>query len=112
MGRRKLTVEKAGSDAAVVRLLGDRNQPEPSTFIVQFPGGEVEISRTTGDDYWVHVRPNTDDDVLVSEGAKVKGRLARARVDHAVPGGRVEDGEEIGFAETATHVAVLCVRDL
>ena len=103
--RRKIKVESAGDDALMVRILGDRRQPEPSTFIVQFPGGEVEIARTSDDKYWVHVRPNTADDFLVSEGAK--GRLARARVDHAIPGGFVTDGEEIGFAPSAAHVAVL-----
>ena len=38
MARRKIRVEERGSDAIGVRLLGDRNQPEPSTFIVSFPG--------------------------------------------------------------------------
>lgn len=112
MARRKINVERAGDDALVVRLLGDKRQPEPSTFLVQFPGGEVEIARTSDDRYWVHVRPNTAEDEVASDGAKKAGRLARARVDHSVPGGMVTDGEEIGFAPTANHVAVLCeVRD-
>lgn len=106
MARRKIRVEERGSDAIGVRLLGDRNQPEPSTFIVSFPGGDVEIARTLDDRYWVHVRATQPEDAVALEGLE-PGRLVRARVDHDVPGSGVKDGAEIGFAPTAVHVAVL-----
>lgn len=110
MTRRQIKIEPAGTDALRVRLLGDRTRPEPSTFLVEVPGGEIEVSRTSDDRYWVHVRPWTEDNVLLSEGTREAGRLDTARVDYAEPGGRITDGEEIGFKPGAAHVAVLLGR--
>lgn len=107
MSRRKITIETAGTDALQVRLLGDRTQPEPSTFLVKFPGGDVEVSRTSDGNYWVHVRAGSPADSEVIEGLALPGDLAQARVDYAAPDGEVTSGEEIGFKPTARHVAVL-----
>ena len=107
MSRRKITVEPAGTDAQQVRLLGDRTQPEPSTFLVKFPGGDVEVTRTNDGSYWVHVRAGSSTDSEVIEGLAVVGELAQARVDYAMPDGELTSGEEIGFRPNARHVAVL-----
>ena len=41
-----------------VRLEGNPKKPEKAYFRVAFPGGDVEVVRTTTNDYWVHVRVN------------------------------------------------------
>ena len=44
-------------------LLGDPNvKPEKPYTIIQFPGGHVEIARTSTDEYWVHVTTRHDID--------------------------------------------------
>ena len=43
-------------DAMTVLIEGDRRNPEPSTLIVKFPGGHVEIARCSDDTYWAHVQ--------------------------------------------------------
>ena len=40
-------------------LYGDKEtKPEKPHTIIHFPGGHVEISRTSDDDYWVHFSLN------------------------------------------------------
>jgi hypothetical protein len=50
-----LKVKNFGTNAQGVELLGDKKNPEHDTFIVYFPGGFVEITRCTNNDYWAHV---------------------------------------------------------
>jgi len=41
--------------ACHVILEGDKSHPEPVTVVVQFPGGQVEVSRCSNNkDYWMH----------------------------------------------------------
>lgn len=43
-------------DAVTVIFEGNkRKRIEPSTGIIKFPGGHVEVARCTNGDYWVHV---------------------------------------------------------
>lgn len=60
----------------ITELYGDPNiKIEKPYTIVGFPGGSVEISRTTDGEYWVHVatHQNTPEDM--------PGRIVDARVD-------------------------------
>jgi len=38
-----------------ITLLGEREKPEPATHIINFPGGAIEISRTSEGNYWAHI---------------------------------------------------------
>jgi len=51
------------TDAATIIFEGDKRSPEPSTGIILFPGGSVEVSRTTDGQYWAHV--------AIKEGAAI-----------------------------------------
>lgn len=52
-------------------------KPEKPYTIISFPGGDVEIARTTEGDYWVHVA------IRPAEGlAGAPGRIVGARMDH------------------------------
>ncbi len=66
-------------DACCIDIRGDIRNPEPSTAVVRFPGGHIEVSRHSDGSYWVHfgrnVRVNDpDSDVL--------GRIVESRVDY------------------------------
>lgn len=66
-------------DAVQVTFRGDPRNPEPSTAVIAFPGGHVEVSRHSDGSYWVHVARNTrinnaDEDLL--------GDIVESRLDH------------------------------
>jgi hypothetical protein len=86
-------------------LKGNPAQPEKALTIVNFPGGSVEISRTTEGDYWAHIRVNqpTDGDVLL--GFRHAGRVTDARID---PRNRYasKDSESELLAADACHFAL------
>jgi hypothetical protein len=78
---KRLKVIDFGSEVQGVRLFGDRRNPEPQYFRVAFPGGDVDVTRTTDDEYWVHVRVNTPE--KCEFGDEVMGKLVDARLDIA-----------------------------
>ena len=60
-------------------LLGDRSiKLEKPRTIVGFPGGDVEIARTSDGDYWVHVAVRGGG----RDPKQAAGRIVRARMDH------------------------------
>lgn len=75
-----LKVEHMGTAAQGIRLHGDKRNPEPDHVRIVFPGGDVEVVRTEGGDYWVHVRVDGEQDVIAESAAAV-GRLVDARLD-------------------------------
>lgn len=42
-------------DAIMIKFNGDKNSPEPSTAVIKFPGGHVEVSRCSNGSYWAHI---------------------------------------------------------
>lgn len=42
-------------DAVMVEFKGNPKNPEPSTAVIKFPGGHVEVSRTSDGRYWAHL---------------------------------------------------------
>lgn len=78
---KRLTVENFGDKVQGVHLKGDRRNPEPESFRVVFPGGDVDVVRTSDDEYWVHVRVNRPEDCVVEEMDRVPGRLVDGRLD-------------------------------
>jgi len=76
---KRLKVINFGTKVQGVSLKGDQRNPEPESFRVQFPGGDVDVVRTTDDEYWVHVRVNRPENFL-DEDAPL-GRIVDARLD-------------------------------
>jgi len=71
-----------------IQLLGDKTRrPEPATHIIEFPGGAIELSRTTDGNYWAHIIVNRDfalpDEVDGMEGAY--GEIVGSRIDYEYP---------------------------
>lgn len=42
-------------DACTIIFAGDPRRPEPSTGVVKFPGGHMEVSRCSDGTYWAHL---------------------------------------------------------
>jgi len=71
-----------------IQLLGDKTtRPEPATHIIEFPGGAIELSRTSDDNYWAHIIVNRD----FALGPDAKGMLSSlgeivgSRIDYEFP---------------------------
>lgn len=95
----------AGSDVAVVELKFNPSNPEPSHFRIVFPGGDVEVTRTSDADAWVHVRVNRpEDDVVLACDAQV-GHIVDARLD--IKGKHASETDAGDFADPDLyHLAV------
>lgn len=78
-------------DAVLVEFLGNPNSPEPSTGVIKFPGGHVEVSRCTDGTYWAHI--NTVSGVNIVEG----------RIDRKCRVEAVEDMEDVKYID---HIAI------
>ena len=104
---KRLRIIDFGETVQGVRLDGDRRNPEPESFRVAFPGGDVDIVRTTNDEYWVHVRVNSSEDVtlLQDEARVIVGQLVDARLD--IRGKHQGDTDVGDFADPGLyHLAV------
>lgn len=75
-----LKIEPMGDAALGVRLEGNRKKPEPIHFRVTFPGGNVDVVRTTDDQYWVHVCVHHRDHGAFDPDSP-EGRIVDARLD-------------------------------
>ncbi len=54
-------------DSCTVIIKGDKNSPEPTTTIIKFPGGEVEVARCSdGKSYWAHLQINESAQIIDS----------------------------------------------
>ena len=88
-----LKVQDMGTDVRGVKLAGDRRNPEPIHFRVMFPGGDVDIVRTTDDDYWIHIRVNHKEDGGDPD-RRPEAKVTDARLDLLdKPGSRVDVGD-------------------
>ena len=58
-------------DACTMTFKGDIKNPEPTLGAVKFPGGMVEVSRTSDGSYWAHL--SVEDDAIL-EGSRVDYR--------------------------------------
>lgn len=70
-----------------IRLLGDKEvKIEAAQHVIEFPGGAVEISRTTDGNYWAHLIVNRGD-VLddVSGFRSCQGQIVGSRIDYEHP---------------------------
>lgn len=75
-----LKVTRMGDKVQGVRLLGDRNNPEPETFRICLPWGDVEITRCTDGHYWAHFRVNKEGAGLFSPDDE-QGEVKSLRLD-------------------------------
>lgn len=101
-----LKIVKLGDNCHGVELHGDRTRPEHAEFRVSFPGGDVNVVRTTDGNYWIHVRVNRPTD----GPQRVMGKMIDARLD--IIGRHSDDVDRGDFADpNLHHLAVRIARD-
>ena len=91
-----------------IELLGDKTRrPEPATHIIEFPGGAIELSRTTDGNYWAHIIVNRDfalpDEIEGMEGAY--GEIVGSRIDYEFPA--EPNIVEVPNAQEVRQIAIL-----
>lgn len=94
MARSKVVHSK---DATTIILKGNKRNPEPSTSVIKFPGGHVEVSRTTDGEYWAHI--------AVDKAANIKD--SRIDYDHE---GYTKSGGKIPSVPHEEHIVHVAVR--
>lgn len=80
---------QAGKAPKRIELLGDKTKrPESAQHIIEFPGGAIELSRTTDGCYWAHIIVNRGDVVDDSEGrTSARGAIVESRIGRSYPNG-------------------------
>ena len=53
-------------DGVTTIFRGDKSNPEPSLGVIKFPGGYVEVSRTSDGEYWCHTYINESAEITDS----------------------------------------------
>jgi hypothetical protein len=87
-----------------IKLEGDKARPESAQHIIEFPGGAIELSRTTDGNYWAHIIV-TQRDVCEDAGTRQSayGRIVGSRIGRVYPGGV----EPVENAEGIEQIAIL-----
>ena len=63
-----------------------KKRPEPSCHIISFPGGYLELTRTSDDEYWAHIYVNRDGQVYDESHMQSKrGEVVDGRIDYIYP---------------------------
>jgi hypothetical protein len=92
-------------DACAIIIEGSRAKPEPTTAVIKFPGGHVEVTRCSDGTYWAHLamtRPESVDD-----GG---GTIIDSRLDY-VHGAHVHyEGKRIPPLPAAEHIEHMAIR--
>lgn len=78
-------------DAVQITFKGDRRNPEPSTGVIKFPGGHVEVTRCSDGTYWAHI--------AVIDGLNV----VEGRIDRSYGAQSVQSMQD---ADKVQHIAI------
>jgi len=89
--------------AKVIRLEGNPKKPESAQHIIIFPGGSIEVSRTTNDEYWVHVEVHKGPAGSGGLREEKVGRVVDSRVDYDYPRTQID---HLPHESDITHMAV------
>ena len=98
-------------DACCIDIRGDIRRPEPSTAVIRFPGGHVEVSRHSDGSYWVHVGRNVR---INDPDADVLGHVVDGRIDitHAAQAAYSANVLPMPAAEHIEHLALRIARSV
>jgi len=88
----------------LIQLFGDKTRKvESSEHIIEFPGGAIEVARTTDGEYWAHIIINKGEVLEDCEGSQSeRGVIVGTRVDRAT--GSIDELED---HERVRQIAVL-----
>lgn len=84
-------------DAVTVVFQGNPKNPEPGSAIIKFPGGHVEVTRTSDNRYWAHVEVENPENTHDS------------RIDYNHDGYVATNGSipDVPHADKIKHMAIL-----
>ena len=73
-----------GKAPARVKLEGDKTKrAEPAQHVIEFPGGSIELSRTSDGEYWAHIAVNREWGGNDGEGrTSALGEVSDMRIDY------------------------------
>ncbi|HEY7770473.1 hypothetical protein [Longimicrobium sp.] len=88
-----------------IELLGDPNKkPEPAEHIIEFPGGAIQVTRTSKNEYWAHIIVNHAEPFEDgSTRERASGEVVESRVGYT----SARAIESVPNAGDAYHIAVL-----
>lgn len=87
-----------------IDLLGDKARPESAQHIITFPGGAIELTRTTDGSYWAHILVHTGDAqswMDTNTMTSASGEVVDSRVDTG------SELREMADASAIRQIAVL-----
>jgi len=98
-------VYQVGKAPKRITLLGDKKRPESAQHIIEFPGGAIEVSRTSDGNYWAHIIVNRGDVIDDAEGrVSARGVVISSRVDDGLHIRGINDEHRM---EETRQIAVL-----
>lgn len=83
-------------DSCMIHIKGNPKRPEPTTVVVKFPGGELELSRCSdGKSYWAHLHVNESAEIVDSR-VDYNHEIYMKRHDAGIkPIPKIDDHEEV-----------------
>jgi hypothetical protein len=88
---------------------GDKKTPEPSTGVIKFPGGNIEVTRTSSGSYWAHISINREDDGY--EEGVIEGFAVNSRVAYKYEAGQRHGIKDIPEVDQITQIAIEIGRE-
>jgi hypothetical protein len=89
--------------AKVILLKGDPKKPESAQHIIKFPGGSIEVSRTSDNEYWAHIEVYKGNVLDENVRESANGTIVASRLDYDHPKCEIL---EIPDADQLIHLAV------
>ena len=103
----KPKIVKMGDAAWGVKITGEKKNLEKATFIVSFPGGYIELSRTSQNNYWLHVGVHHEENGLFIPKEDQAARITKAKMSiHGKHSSKVNLGDfnHDGLYDVALHI--------
>jgi hypothetical protein len=97
---------KFGKTPKEVNLKGDKRNPESAEHIITFPGGSFSVTRTSKNEYWVHIYVNKEKLGDIESQSKT-GKIVCDRIDRQFPNGT----EKFELPDDVYHVAFLIATE-
>ena len=73
---KNLKLKHFGTNAQGIEITGDKKNQEPEHVIIKLPNGEIEIARTSDNNYWVHVSKKRNHTT-----GEYSGKMSKFRLD-------------------------------
>ncbi len=101
-----------GTHVNTFKIKGDPKNPEKAQTILLFPGGALELTRTSDNEYWAHIMVNSEGQVDPDIGyVNTKGgKVVDARLDYNFENPPREQ-EIIPDLDKLKHIAIKITTD-